>query len=102
MAPNQSFRGIVSFQDLSRRFVSLFSHFLLAPISLPLLFKCDLIIIATNSEKGKPLSGSGAILTADARFRHLAERGEFARDRTVLIPAMPCSSASASGTGGRR
>ena len=55
--PNQPFRGIVSFQDLSRRFVSLFSHFLLAPISLPLLFKSDLIIIAMNSEKGKNLLG---------------------------------------------
>jgi hypothetical protein len=36
MAPNQSFRGIMSFQELSRRFVSLFSHFLpgadLAPL----------------------------------------------------------------------
>jgi hypothetical protein len=28
MEPNQPFRGIMNFQELSQRFVSLFSHFL--------------------------------------------------------------------------
>jgi hypothetical protein len=46
MAPNQPFRGIVSFQGLSRRFVSLFSHFLSSADLATAHFQVQLLILA--------------------------------------------------------
>jgi hypothetical protein len=56
MAANQPFRGIVSFQTLSRRFISPFLQpCRQAPVS-PAPLKSDQLIIAGYSEKGKKLS----------------------------------------------
>jgi hypothetical protein len=56
METNRLFRGIVSFQELSRRFVSLFSHFLSGADLATAHFKSNLVTIVDNSEKGKLLS----------------------------------------------
>jgi hypothetical protein len=42
MEPNQPFRGIVSFQELNRRFVSLLSYFLSGVDLVTPFFKSDL------------------------------------------------------------
>jgi hypothetical protein len=49
------FRKIDYFQWFKQSFVSLFRTFCRAPVSLPLLFKSDLLIIPGRSEKGKLL-----------------------------------------------
>jgi hypothetical protein len=57
MEPNQPFRGIVSFQELRRRFVSLFSHFLSGADRATCHFQVrPAFILARSSEKGKLLS----------------------------------------------
>ncbi|HZZ24427.1 MAG TPA: hypothetical protein VFE60_18380, partial [Roseiarcus sp.] len=59
----------MSFQQCSRRFVSLFSHFLSGADVAAAPLKSDLTIIAKNSEKGKLLSSS-SFGGKNGAFRH--------------------------------
>jgi hypothetical protein len=91
--PNQPFHGIVCFQELNRRFVSPFSHFLsgadlVTPFSSP-----TCLIIAVNSEKGKLLSAKkiAAPQTTGDEFESSAEpsRAQSSSRRDNTLPVWP-------------